>query len=90
MRTLLFMSLLISLFMLAGCVSYNTDLVNSTGQSTKCAGWAFGWITPVEMIMHHDCMKKAEAAGYHEVGEPQPEPVTAKQSAKSAQTSSGN
>lgn len=58
--------------LLSGCVSYNTDLVNSNGEATKCAGWAFGWATPIEMAMHHDCMVKAEKAGYHEAGTPQP------------------
>lgn len=58
--------------LLSGCVSYNTDLVNEKGQATKCAGWGFGWATPIEMAMHHDCMVKAQKAGYHEVGEPQP------------------
>lgn len=70
MRTLLVLSALI----LAGCVSYNTDLVNSKGQSTKCTGWAFGWATPIEMVAHHNCMKNAEAAGYHEAGAQAPKP----------------
>lgn len=59
---------------LSGCVSYNTMLVNPAGQTTRCGGWAFGWATPIEMAMHHDCIQKAHAAGYYEPDEPRPPP----------------
>lgn len=63
-------TLLIAAF-ISGCASYNTDLVNSEGAHTKCAVWGVGWLgAPVAMAEHHNCMQKAEAAGYHEAGEP--------------------
>ena len=74
MRTVI---MLVMASALSGCVSYNTMLVNKDGKTTQCAGWAFGWATPIEMAMHHDCMEKAKAAGYHVPGEPQPQAATA-------------
>lgn len=58
----------LSLALLGGCVSYNTTLSNKDGKTLICGGWAFGWATPIEMAMHHDCMQKAHAAGYYEAG----------------------
>ena len=56
------------LISLTGCVSYNTTLANKDGKTLVCGGWAFGWATPIEMAMHHDCVQKAHAAGYYESG----------------------
>jgi len=53
---------------LYGCVSEKATLTNAAGQQTHCDQWGFGWIgAPAAMVMHHDCMKKAHAAGYSEM-----------------------
>jgi hypothetical protein len=65
------LALIALLALCGGCVSYDTDLINNKGEHTACSGWAFGWATPIEMAMHHDCMVKAQKAGYHAAGQPQ-------------------
>ena len=50
---------------LCGCVSEKTMLVNPAGKVLHCDAWGFGWLgAPVAMAEHHDCVKKANAAGY--------------------------
>ena len=67
--------LLPALVMISGCVSDNTALINSQGQLYRCANSGWGWLgAPVAAVQQHDCVKKAEAAGYHEIGEPAPAP----------------
>ncbi len=64
--------------LLSGCVSYGgTMLRNSDGKVMTCSGnWGFGLIgAPVAMAEHSDCIKKANAAGYYEVGTPIPTAV---------------
>jgi hypothetical protein len=68
------------LLLLCGCVSYsNTLLRNKDGKTVVCGGsFAFGVVTPVAMAMHHDCIKKANDAGYYEIGQPIPPEKPAK------------
>ena len=56
----------------SACVDYHTALVNPQGKTINCSMWGAGWLgAPVVMAEHHDCVKKAEAAGYHDVAAPQ-------------------
>jgi len=59
--------------MLSGCVSEKTALTNPEGKQVHCDVWGFGWLgAPVAMAQHHDCIKKAHAAGYSEFPQGQP------------------
>ena len=56
-----------SILLVTGCVSEKTALTNSAGQQVHCDAWGIGWLgAPIAMASHHDCMKKAHAAGYSE------------------------
>jgi hypothetical protein len=52
-----------------GCASESALLVNDSGQTVTCKNEGWGWIgAPVAMANQSDCVKKANAAGYHETG----------------------
>ena len=56
---------------LAGCASTSTQMVNSDGAVGNCGAWGFGIIgTAAALISTNECVKKYEAAGYHEIGSP--------------------
>jgi hypothetical protein len=60
-------------FLCSACVDYHTALVNGQGKTVNCSMWGAGWLgAPVVMAEHHDCVTKAEAAGYRDVTSPQP------------------
>lgn len=60
-------------FLCSACVDYHTALVNDQGKAVNCSMWGAGWLgAPVVMAEHHDCVTKAEAAGYRDVTSPQP------------------
>lgn len=68
MRTLI---LVFSTLALTGCVSEKTAMVNQQGKVIHCDAWGFGWLgAPVAMAEHHDCVKKAQGAGYTVGGGP--------------------
>lgn len=53
--------------LLIGCVSQKTALINENGQVVYCEHAGFGWLgAPVSMAQHHECIKRAKAAGYAE------------------------
>ena len=55
--------------MLAGCATTSTQMVNANGQVVNCGAWGFGIIgAPVALISTHECVKKHEELGFHEVG----------------------
>lgn len=57
---------------ITGCASTSTQMVNDDGQVINCGAWGFGIIgAPAALISTHECIKKYQAAGYHEVGAPQ-------------------
>lgn len=63
--------LVFAVVVLAGCVSEKTAMINQQGTVVHCDAWGFGWIgAPVAMAEHHDCVKKAQAAGYSADGAP--------------------
>jgi hypothetical protein len=65
--------LLFSALVLTGCVSEKTAMVNQQGRVIHCDAWGFGWLgAPVAMAEHHDCVKKAQGAGYTVGGGPVP------------------
>ena len=70
----------------AGCVSTSTQMTNSDGQVVNCGAWGFGIIgAPAALISTSECVKKYQAAGYHELGSPQA--ASAKPSSPGASTS---
>lgn len=64
---------------LAGCVMQKTGMINdATGQTVACNNVGVGDIgVIVSLAMHHACVKNAEAAGYHVIGEAAPLPGAA-------------
>ena len=67
------LTFLIALALLGGCVDESAMLTNSSGQTFVCAHQGWGWLgAPVAASEQHSCVNKAEAAGYHEAGTPQP------------------
>lgn len=63
--------LLFTAVIIAGCVSEKTAMINPQGTVIHCDAWGFGWLgAPVAMAQHHDCVKKAQAAGYSADGTP--------------------
>ena len=63
------MRTLFAVFMSAGlvaCVSDHEALRNDRGQVVNCANEGWGWIgAPMAASNQADCVKKAEAAGFH-------------------------
>jgi hypothetical protein len=54
---------------LVACVSDHETLRNDRGQVFNCNNEGWGWIgAPVAMANQSDCIKKAEAAGFHKPG----------------------
>jgi hypothetical protein len=55
---------------LGGCVMQKTGMVNDQGNTVACNNVGIGDIgVVVSLIAHHACVKNAEAAGFHVIGE---------------------
>lgn len=53
------------------CVSEHEALRNDRGQVVNCNNEGWGWLgAPVAMARQSDCLKKAQAAGFHRPGIP--------------------
>jgi hypothetical protein len=62
------------LFFFTGCAVTSTKMVNDKGQVANCGSWGFGVIgAPAALISTENCIEQYKAAGYHEIGEPQPQ-----------------
>lgn len=63
---------LVAVLLCAGvvaCVSDHEALRNDQGQVVNCNNEGWGWLgAPVAMANQSDCIKKAEAAGFHRPG----------------------
>lgn len=84
---------LVAILLCAGvvaCVSEHEALRNDRGQVVNCSNEGWGWIgAPVAMANQSDCIKKAEAAGFHKPGiadtaASSPTPATPAQKASAA------
>lgn len=54
---------------LAACVSDHTELRNDKGQVVNCDAEGWGWLgAPMAASAHSNCIKKADAAGFHQAG----------------------
>ncbi len=57
--------------LLGGCVSQSMVLQNDRGQTYQCQHEGWGYIgAPMAASRQKECIKKAEAAGYHKVTDP--------------------
>jgi hypothetical protein len=67
------------LLFLSACVSQNTVLMNSRGQTVQCRNWGVGILgAPIAYAEHQECVKSANAAGYtinREIPDPKPAPA---------------
>jgi len=59
------------MFLIGGCASTSTQMINDSGQAANCSASGWGFIgAPMALSMTQDCINKYKAAGYREAGSP--------------------